>query len=146
MSQRKTNPPEKSQSDLFGSEVEQLQACLANLEGQELDGVRKRWPSTLQSLVMLLQRELEKKNIADADKLAEGLTFALSHYFGGRDIYLPTDKRLKAALRDIQIWAEFKGNNVECLAIKFSLTERRVLEIIQEQREAENARRQRSLF
>ncbi|MCG7565878.1 transcriptional regulator [Pseudoalteromonas sp. CnMc7-15] len=146
MSQSKTNLSEEKQSDLFGSEVDQLQACLANLEGQELNDVRKRWPSTLQSLVILLKRELKKKNIADADKVAEGLTFALSHYFGGRDIYLPTDQRLKAALRDIQIWSEFKGNNVECLAVKFSLTERRVLEIIQEQRKAENARRQRSLF
>lgn len=146
MSQPKTNPPEERQSDLFGSEVEQLQACLASLEGQELDDVRKRWPSTLQSLVMLLQCELEKKNIAEADKLAESLTFALSHYLGGRDIYLPTDQRLKAALRDIQIWSEFKGNNVEALANKFNLTSRRVLEILQQQRLAEKSRRQRSLF
>ncbi|WP_335695451.1 Mor transcription activator family protein [Shewanella psychrophila] len=49
-------------------------------------------------------------------------------------------------MRDIRIWREFKGNNLEQLSRDYGLTERRVSQIIAEQRAAFVARKQRRLF
>lgn len=136
----------EQQTELFGESVEQLQECLSKLPPEDAAEVRKRWPSNLQSLALLVTNELSKAKVSNAQSLGEQLTLAIGHYFGGRDMYIPTDQRLKAALRDIQIWQEYKGNNLEQLATKFGLTERRVAEIVQNQRKVEVERRQRSLF
>ena len=137
---------QEQQTELFGSNVEELQACLSKLTPEDAAEVRKRWPSNLQSLALLIESELAKANVSNAQLVGESITMAIGHYFGGRDVYIPTDQRLKAALRDIQIWQEFNGQNMEALAIKFGLTQRRVAEIIQRQRSVELQRRQRSLF
>ncbi|MEI8642759.1 Mor transcription activator family protein [Pseudoalteromonas sp. Hal040] len=134
------------QKELFGSNVEELQACLSKLTPEDAAEVRKRWPSNLQSLALLIEAELNKAHVSNAQLVGESITMAIGHYFGGRDVYIPTDQRLKAALRDIQIWQEFNGQNIEALAIKFGLTQRRVAEVIQQQRGIEIHRRQRSLF
>lgn len=134
------------QSDLFGESVEQLQDCLSKLSTEDAAEVRKRWPSNLQSLALLIESQLTKASVNNPQGVGEAITLAIGHYFGGRDVYIPTDQRLKAALRDIQIWQEFNGCNMEKLSIKFGLTQRRVAEIIQQQRSVEIQRRQRSLF
>ena len=139
-------PNQEQQSELFGESVEQLQDCLRKLSTEDAAEVRKRWPSNLQSLALLIEAELNKAKVNEPQLIGESITLAIGHYFGGRDVYIPTDQRLKAALRDIQIWQEYRGNNVEALAIKFGLTERRIAEIIQHQRAVETQRRQRSLF
>lgn len=136
----------EQQAELFGSSVEELQHCLTQLSPDDAAAVRKRWPSNLQSLALLIEAELTKAKINEPRMVGEAITLAIGHYFGGRDVYIPTDQRLKAALRDIQIWQEFNGYNMESLAIKFGLTQRRVAEIIHQQRSAEIQRRQRSLF
>ena len=138
--------PNEQQSELFGESVEQLQDCLSKLSTEDAAEVRKRWPTNLQSLALLIEPELNKAKVNESQLIGESITLAIGHYFGGRDVYIPTDQRLKAALRDIQIWQEYRGNNVEALAIKFDLTERRIAEIIQHQRAVETQRRQRSLF
>lgn len=136
----------EQQTELFGSSVEELQTCLTKLSPDDAAAVRKRWPSNLQSLALLIEAELTKAKINDPRIVGEAITLAIGHYFGGRDVYIPTDQRLKAALRDIQIWQEYKGNNIEQLANKFKLTGRRIAEIIQHQRIVETERRQRRLF
>jgi Mor family transcriptional regulator len=140
------NNPNEQQSELFGESVEQLQDCLSKLSVDDAAEVRKRWPSNLQSLTLLIQAQLSRANVSNPQGLSEAITLAIGHYFGGRDVYIPTDQRLKAALRDIQIWQEYTGNNIELLANKFKLTERRIAEIIQHQRSVETERRQRRLF
>ena len=134
-----------NQQSLFGESAEELQECLASLESAEAQEAYKRWPSTLQTVSLLIQREVEKQP-SNAKQLADNITIALSHYMGGRDMYLPTNERIVAALRDIKIWQEFNGRNMEQLANKYQLTPRRIAEIIQFQREAEIARKQRCLF
>ncbi|CAG21963.1 Mor transcription activator family protein [Photobacterium profundum] len=79
------------------------------------DNVRKRWPSTLQSLSEVLNSELKRTKV-DEPHLADKLTIALGHYFGGRDIYIPNGSKLKSALRNISIWREYNGRNIEQLA------------------------------
>nr|WP_086940762.1 Mor transcription activator family protein [Thaumasiovibrio occultus] len=120
------------------------------LERPEDDSVcefeRLRWPSTLQSLVELLVADLERENVANARGLAAKLTSSLAVYFGGRDIYIPKGDVLKTSLRNIQIWRDFTGRNIEQLAAQHNLTERQITAIIKEQRKLELQRRQRVLF
>lgn len=140
---------DEEQLDLLpasSQELEQALATLKNLKPDEREDFIKRWPSTLQSLCELMRVTLEGNNVADAIAVSEALATTLSTYLGGRDMYIPNGERLKDALRDIRIWREFKGNNLEVLARDYGLTERRVSQIIAEQRAAFVARKQRRLF
>jgi Mor family transcriptional regulator len=140
---------DEEQLDLLpasSQELEQALATLKNLKPDEREDFIKRWPSTLQSLCELMRVTLEGNNVANAIMVSEALATTLSTYLGGRDMYIPNGERLKDALRDIRIWREFKGNNLEVLARDNSLTERRVSQIIAEQRAAFVARKQRRLF
>jgi Mor family transcriptional regulator len=82
----------------------------------------------------------------DVDHISEALATSLCAYLGGRDIYIPNGEGLKDALQDICIWREFKGNNLEQLSRDYGLTERRISQIVAEQRAAFVARKQRRLF
>lgn len=133
------------QQEIFQTETVELETLLNNVTDIADENVRQRWPSTLQSLSEVLNSELKRSNIEDPH-LADKLTIALGHYFGGRDIYIPNGTKLKSALRNIAIWREYNGRNIEMLANRYKLTERQITEIIREQRQAEVKRRQRELF
>ncbi len=138
-----------NQLDLLSTnaaELEQALAAMSQLKGDERSDFIHRWPSTLQSLSALMQVTLKKHGISHADRISEDLATGLSIYFGGRDVYIPNGESLKKALRDIKIWHEFKGNNLEQLSREYGLTERRISEIVAEQRAAYVARKQRQLF
>lgn len=138
-----------NQLDLLATnaaELEQALAALSELKDDERSDFIHRWPSTLQSLSALMQVTLKKHGISNADRISEDLATGLSLYFGGRDMYIPNGESLKKALRDIKIWHEFKGNNLEQLSRVYGLTERRISEIVAEQRAAFVARKQRRLF
>ena len=53
----------EQQSELFGESVEQLQDCLSKLSSEDAAEVRKRWPSNLQSLALLIEAELNKAKV-----------------------------------------------------------------------------------
>ncbi|TRY13580.1 Mor transcription activator family protein [Shewanella hanedai] len=127
-------------------ELEEALETLKNLKPDEREDFTKRWPSTLQSLCELMRVTLDRQAVSNSVHISEALATTLSTYLGGRDIYIPNGERLKDALRDIRIWREFKGNNLEQLSRNYDLTERRVSQIIAEQRAAFVARKQRRLF
>lgn len=127
-------------------ELEQALATLQHLKPDEREDFIKRWPSTLQSLCELMRVTLEGQSVKNPKGVSEALATTLSIYLGGRDVYIPNGERLKGALRDIRIWREFKGNNLEQLSRDYGLTERRVSQIVDEQRMAFVARKQRRLF
>ncbi|UTV30184.1 Mor transcription activator family protein [Photobacterium atrarenae] len=133
------------QQEIFQTEASEFEALINNVSELADENVRQRWPSTLQSLSEVLNNELNRANVKDPE-LADKLTIALGHYFGGRDIYIPTGTKLKSALRNIAIWREYNGRNIEQLASHYKLTERQITEILREQRQAEVKRRQRELF
>lgn len=138
-----------SQLDLLSTsaaELEQALETLATLKPDEREDFIRRWPSTLQSLCDVMRQTLKQYEIDNADNVSEALATSLSAYLGGRDIYIPNGDRLKDALRDIRIWREFKGNNLEQLSRQYGLTERRISQIVAEQRAAFVARKQRRLF
>lgn len=139
----------EEQLELLGAgseELEQALLTLSSLDDDERIEFMRRWPSTLQSLCELMRITLKEYKVSDSALVAEALATTLSSYLGGRDLYIPNGERLKDALRDIRIWREFKGNNLEQLSRQYGLTERRVSQIVAEQRAAFVARRQRSLF
>ncbi|MCL1048437.1 transcriptional regulator [Shewanella abyssi] len=149
MSKCLDNAKSEQQLDLLQTAPQELELALAtlqNLKPDEREDFVKRWPSTLQSLCELMRVTLEGQAISNAVQISEALATTLSTYLGGRDIYIPNGERLKDALRDIRIWREFKGNNLEQLSRDYGLTERRVSQIIAEQRAAFVARKQRRLF
>ncbi|MCH4295595.1 transcriptional regulator [Shewanella sp. 3B26] len=140
---------EDEQLELLGAgseELEQALLTLSSLDDDERIEFMRRWPSTLQSLCELMRITLQEYKVAEPALIAEALATTLSSYLGGRDLYIPNGERLKDALRDIRIWREFKGNNLEQLSRQYGLTERRVSQIVAEQRAAFVARRQRGLF
>lgn len=138
-----------NQLDLLGSdsaELEQALATLASLDEDERAEFMHRWPANLQSLCEVLRSALISREVPEADNLAEQLATLIGNYMGGRDMYIPSGDRLKIALRDIRIWREFKGNNLEALSRHYGLSERRISKIVEDQRRAFVARRQRGLF
>lgn len=135
----------EQQQEIFHTDTSELELLINSVDDIADDNVRQRWPSTLQSLSEVLNSELKRANINNPH-LADKLTIALGHYFGGRDIYIPTGNKLKLALRNIAIWREFNGRNIEQLAARYQLTERQITQVVKEQRQAEMQRRQRNLF
>lgn len=135
----------EQQQEIFHTDTSELELLINSVDDIDNDNVRQRWPSTLQSLSEVLNSELDRAGIK-APHLADKLTIALGHYFGGRDIYIPNGSKLKSALRNIEIWREYNGRNIEQLAATHKLTERQITEVVREQRQAEVRRRQRSLF
>ncbi|GGY97025.1 Mor transcription activator family protein [Shewanella fodinae] len=106
----------------------------------------RRWPANLQSLCELLRSALQNRGVGEMDVLAEHLATLNGNYLGCRNMYIPSGERLKVAQRDIRIWREFKGNNMEQLSRQYGLSERLVSQIVAEHRTVFVARKQRRLF
>lgn len=100
--------------------------------------LQSRWPQLLADIVDLFHAELMRQGYDEpkARLAASKLVVALSHYYGGRAVYLPTGDTLKAALRDNQLFIEWslesKGD-IDVLAKKYGLTNSTVYAIIRQQ-------------
>lgn len=110
--------------------------------------IEHQWEGTLADMLACSQAALERAGQApeQTHKLAQIVVLALADYMGGRALYLPRGHALKTALRDQQIWREFRGNNVRLLARRYKLCEQAVYRIIQRQRAIQRARVQHALF
>ncbi|WP_087022458.1 Mor transcription activator family protein [Thaumasiovibrio subtropicus] len=133
------------QQEIFTESTSELHDLLDHLEHIAPDALQHRWPSSLQSIAELFRFELERSGVTDPH-IANKLVLSLGHYLGGRDIYIPNGNILKTAVRNIQIWRDFNGRNIEALAVQYQLSERQITSILKEQRTAEVKRRQRALF
>ena len=65
---------------------------------------------------------------------AQDLIVVLANYFGGRQVYLPRDEKLRLALRDNQIWHNFDGRDIDVLEKRWRLTRQQIYNIIAHQR------------
>ncbi|RTR37929.1 transcriptional regulator [Shewanella canadensis] len=139
----------EEQMDLIHSsdfELEQVLETLQTLKPDERSDFIKRWPSSLQSLCELMRVTLEGQKVRNALAISEALATTLSIYLGDRVLYIPNGEPLKDVLRDIRIWREFEGDNLEQLSREYGLSERRINLIIAEQRAAFVARKLRRLI
>lgn len=107
-----------------------------------------RWPTTLAELVDVLRATFVRRGQSDATALdaAQSVVLAISQHLGGKQIYLPTGERLRAAVRDRRIYLEYNGRNREELARRYQLTTRRIETIAAEQRAIYVRRLQPDLF
>lgn len=138
----------EQQLDAFSS-PEELQELLGNLESlpdDQRQDVIKRIPAMLQSLMALFASELRAKNVKEPERVAEHLVVTLANYFGGMQLYLPRNDKLKIELRNIQIYQQHRGGNTEQLARQYGLTTIQIYHIVREHTLAERARRQMGLF
>lgn len=80
----------------------------------------------------------------DAQRIAFEITEGLRQEHGGGQFYLARNLDHDLEPRDRAIWDEFKGNNYFELAKKFGLSDVRVREIVEEQKQAAMRRNQLS--
>lgn len=105
------------------------------------------WPQTLADLMAVFRAYFERHGDPEkAPARAQDLCVLLGGYLGGRQIYLPRGDRLKTAIRDVLIWSEFTGDNMDELQRRTGLTKARLYEILARQRELHRRRFQGRLF
>jgi len=107
-----------------------------------------KWPANLAAMVDVLHATLRDRGHDDDAALddAEHCAIAIAEYQGGRNYYLPTGKRLKDFVRDRAIYLASNGRNKAELALRYGLTERRVEQIVAEQRAIHLRKIQPQLF
>ena len=83
--------------------------------------------------VLINQFEKNSKTKNEALELAESTVLTIANYFGGRSFYLPNGTRLKAQIRANRIFKEFKGDNMNELTRKYSLSSPHIYAILRKQ-------------
>ena len=102
--------------------------------------VLKRWEGTLTEMSTLAEiklREMLPDHLDQVPQLARAVVFAICETMGGAVVYIPRGDTLRKALRDAEIFREWRENNTrpDELARKFDLASQTVYDIIARQRE-----------
>lgn len=137
----------EQQNSLFNDEHQQLGQLLDRMDQLPEDELGSKWPKSLAELIDVMAAELERQGLDPdrARRMAGKQAGAVAHFLGGRVYYLPTGDKLKDALRDDMIWAEFNGRNLDALASKFRLSQPHLYAILRQQRALHRARHQPDL-
>jgi Mor family transcriptional regulator len=118
------------------------------LEHLDDPDVRARWPRDLVNqydvVLSAIKTELDEPS---ARRVALRIIESLSNYHGGRQYYLPRGDKLRAALRDKQIWDNFDGKpeTVNSLCKEYDLTPQMIYTILRQQRALHRKRMQPEL-
>lgn len=107
----------------------------------EIEGAR--FPSLFSELNALLRVELER--LGYDPKHSIELVAAISGKIGGMQVYFPRGQVLEYLVRDMRIWRDFTGNNVEELVERYHVTYKTVYKAIKRIRRLEMNKRQFSL-
>ncbi len=116
------------------------QEMLNNINITEQD--TKSWPSMVQDLYTLVEYECNKRNgqVKPID-----IFLSLTHFLGGKHVYIPKADRVRKQIRNMQIYAEFDGKNIQYLVRKYKLVEQQIYRIISQQRALEIKKRQEEM-
>lgn len=108
----------------------------------------ENYPEQLEQIGQILYRELLdiKMSEADANAKAFKMVEALRSQVGGGAIYFPMGMHYQLSIRDEEIWAKFKGNNIPALAIEYGLSQMQIRNILAVARARDTAKRQSNLF
>lgn len=95
------------------------------------------WPAALAEFLEVIEDHLVRHGRADwdAQEIAQGVTIALSEYFGGRNMYIPRGETLKRFLRDAEIYNLSGKMRAQDIAKKFGVSFVTVYNVIRRQRE-----------
>lgn len=135
------------QTGLFDDEHADIGALFDHLDHIPDVELQNRWPSLLVEVIDVMQAELIRQKFEeDSAKLtASKLVGVMAHYFGGKSFYLPAGDKIKEALRDVQIYAEFDGKNIPELIRKYRLSQTTIYAILRQQRALHRKRYQKEL-
>ncbi|WKE64355.1 Mor transcription activator family protein [Gallaecimonas kandeliae] len=123
----------EEQLDMLGTDLDQI---IENLDKLTDDDLKSAWPVTLANLVEVFKAAFARKGLSEkqALELAQHAVVAQAHYMGGREFYLPRGDSLQRALRNMQVWQEFNGRNIDALMAKYGFTRQGIAKILREQR------------
>lgn len=96
-----------------------------------------KWPELCEQMINWVNEAQQERKLN-----GEELVLLLIDKMGGQFLYLPRATTFKAHVRARQIYAEFNGNNHKALCLKYDLSEPRIYQIIQEQRELRRRKQQ----
>lgn len=102
-----------------------------------------RFPSLLAELNALLRVELGR--LGYDPKHSIELVAAISGKIGGMQVYFPRGQVLEQLVRDMRIWRDFTGDNVQELVERYHVTYKTVYKAIKRMRGLELSKRQYSL-
>lgn len=102
-----------------------------------------RFPSLLAELNALLRVELGR--LGYDPKHSIELVAAISGKIGGMQVYFPRGQVLEQLVRDMRIWRDFTGDNVQELVERYHVTYKTVYKAIKRMRRLELSKRQYSL-
>lgn len=131
--------------ELFAAEHAELGQLIDRLDSIPPEELRNKWPQTLADLLDVIAVELERVKVDNATLIASKLAVCIAHYLGGRAVYLPTGEALNSALRDYDIYANWRGN-IDGLIDKYGLTQSHIYSILRQQRQLHRRRYQMDLF
>lgn len=123
-------------NELFGDELmsESLLDHLPDISEE----ARRKWPRDLAALIDMYQATLirMKYSPAESQKIAYTLLAELSTYCGGRYIYLPKSDALEKAIRDVDLFRDWRDRNLtpDDLARRYKISLQHVYRVIAEQR------------
>lgn len=124
-------------ADLFpAAPLPEPAQVLAHLDVQPPDA----WEGTLGELLDLVTGTLERRGIGSARGHAAAVVIELGRAMGGR--YLPKGDDVARAVRDAQIWRDYRGRpaDVDALARRWKVSTIRIYQILAAQRALEKAR------
>ena len=102
-----------------------------------------RFPSLLSELNALLRVELGRLGYDPRHSIE--LVAAISGKIGGMQVYFPRGQVLEQLVRDMRIWRDFTGDNVQELVERYHVTYKTVYKAIKRMRRLELSKRQYSL-
>lgn len=103
-----------------------------------------RFPSLLAELNALLRVELGR--LGYDPKHSIELVAAISGKIGGMQVYFPRGQVLEQLVRDMRIWRDFTGDNVQELVERYHVTYKTVYKAIKRMRRLEHRKHQMPLF
>lgn len=133
--------------DLFAHRDE-VELLIDNLSQLTHDEQERIWVGTLRDLLAVMTTEMKRAGLCDKQScdLSGKLTLAIALYMGGQGFYLPAGNRLKTAIRDTLIYAEFNGRNLKYLCKKYRLAQTALYGILKHQKRAYTKRHQYELL
>lgn len=109
----------------------------------------KHGPALLLEIAELMEHEALKSGQLtgeQAKRLAFNQVKRLAMTYGSNTLYMPGLKKLDNAIRDRNIYKEFNGKNIYHLTQKYKLCDRKIRQIIAEQRQLHIEIAQAKLF
>ena len=107
-------------------------------------GNTSRFPIILAELNDLLRQELQRLGVDPCHSLE--VVAAISKHLGGGQVYIPRGQVLERLIRDMRIWQDFDGRNVQELVERYGVTYKTVYEAIKRMRALKYRHYQPSLF